>query len=90
MAHQRIDRYEVMWEREESLYDEVKNAWEEAGAMQNLGDVRNSLKGVMTSLKRWSQAKFGVVSKEIKKDQEKNGGTNFPESIRRPTGAEWP
>jgi hypothetical protein len=67
MAHQRIDRYEVMWEREESLYDEVKNAWEEAGAMQNLGDVRNSLKGVMTSLKRWSQAKFGAVSKEIKK-----------------------
>jgi hypothetical protein len=58
--------------------------------MQNLGDVRNSLKGVMTSLKRWSQAKFGAVSKEIKKDQEKNGGTNCPESIRRPTGAEWP
>jgi hypothetical protein len=67
MAHQHIDRYQMMWEREESLYDEVKNAWKETGAMQNLGHVRNSLKGVMTSLKRWSQAKFGVVSKEIKK-----------------------
>jgi hypothetical protein len=31
-ARQRIDSYEMMWEREESLYEEVKTAWEEGGA----------------------------------------------------------
>jgi hypothetical protein len=65
--HQQIDRYEMMWEREESLYEEVKTTWEGGGAMQNLGDIRDTLKGVMISLKKWSQAKFGVVSKEINK-----------------------
>jgi hypothetical protein len=50
-AHQQIDRYEMMWEREESLYEEVKMAWDE----------------LMTSLKKWGQVKFRVVSKEINK-----------------------
>jgi hypothetical protein len=64
--HQRIDRYEMMWEREESLYEEVKTAWEGGGAMQSLGDIRNTVKGVMSLLKKWSHGKFGAVTKEIK------------------------
>jgi hypothetical protein len=66
-ARQQIDRYEMMWEQEELLYEEVKMAWDGGGDMQNLGDIRDTLKSVMTSLKKWGQVKFGAVSKEINK-----------------------
>jgi hypothetical protein len=56
-AHQHIDRYEMMWEPKDSLHEEVYITWEGGGAMQSLGDIRNTLKGVMSSLKKWSHEK---------------------------------
>jgi hypothetical protein len=56
-AHQHIDRYEMMWEPKDSLHEEVNIAWEGGGAMQSLGDIRNTLKGVISSLKKWSHEK---------------------------------
>jgi hypothetical protein len=61
----RILRYEIMWEREESLPEEIKRAWEDGNPAHNLSDVASTLRRVMLSLKRWSYDKFGVVTKEI-------------------------
>jgi hypothetical protein len=41
----RIMRYEIMWEREESLGVEIDAAWEAAGAKPCLGAVSKALKG---------------------------------------------
>jgi hypothetical protein len=60
-----IMRYEIMWEREESLAGEIKKAWEEGAQVQNLGDVVTSLRRVMKSLRSWSFQKFGAVTKEL-------------------------
>ena len=35
----RILRYEIMWEREESLPDEIKKAWDVGNRILNLGDI---------------------------------------------------
>jgi hypothetical protein len=55
-----------MWEWVDSLLGEIKNAWESSGQnMQNMGYIASSLRDVMSSLKRWSQVNFGVVTKEL-------------------------
>jgi hypothetical protein len=58
-------RYEVMWEREETLAQEVQMAWTQGEHMHGMGDVACRLKLVMASLRKWSMEKFGVVTKEI-------------------------
>jgi hypothetical protein len=58
-------RYEIMWEREESLPQEIKVAWEEGEPVQNLGDVGGRFRGVMKALRKWSLDKFGAVTKEL-------------------------
>jgi hypothetical protein len=68
---QRIMRYEIMWEREESLPQEIKMAWEHGESVKNLGDVAGRLRGVMTSLKKWSLDKFDAVMKELDKIKQK-------------------
>jgi hypothetical protein len=40
---QTISRYEIMWEREESLPDEIAKACESGEAKTNLGDIANTL-----------------------------------------------
>lgn len=45
-------RYEIMWEREDSLGEAIKLAWEQEGTALNLGE--------------WSVRVFGSVSQEIK------------------------
>jgi hypothetical protein len=70
---QRISRYEIMWEREESLPTEITKVWSSGDPICNLGDIANTLHGIMASLQRWSTEKFGAVTKELAKDQEKNG-----------------
>jgi hypothetical protein len=60
-----IARYEIMWERKESLPDEIKHAWETGIQAQHLGDIAGKLKGVMLALKAWSQEKFGAVTREL-------------------------
>jgi hypothetical protein len=54
-----------MWEREESLPDEIRKAWESGESLHNLGDVVSRLRKVMSSLKRWSHEQFGAVTKEL-------------------------
>jgi hypothetical protein len=62
----RLPRYEVMWEREESLPQEIKHSWEQGATIQNLGDVACKFTKVMMSLKKnWSMEKFRAVTKEI-------------------------
>jgi hypothetical protein len=62
----RILRYEIMWERDDSLPSEIKQAWEAFGrTVQHPGDVTGTLQKVMISLRRWSKEKFGTVMKEI-------------------------
>jgi hypothetical protein len=60
-------KYESMWEREESLGEEINEAWEAAGQVQNLADIKNKLHCTMRALKTWSREKFGRVDREIKK-----------------------
>jgi hypothetical protein len=60
-----IMRYEIMWEREESLPSEIKKTWEVCSPAQNLGDVGKSLQSVMRSLRQWSFDKFEAVTKEL-------------------------
>jgi hypothetical protein len=47
-APHRIDRYEVMWEWEESLSKEIKESWCSGDHIAGLGDVAGSLRRVMT------------------------------------------
>jgi hypothetical protein len=61
----RILRYEIMWERDASLMDEIKRAWESCMPATDLGDVNRTLHNVMGSLKRWSFDTFGAISKEL-------------------------
>jgi hypothetical protein len=46
----RIARYEIMWERAESLPNEIRRAWEAGAPVHTLGDVAGKLSGVMSSL----------------------------------------
>ncbi|CAL5097923.1 unnamed protein product [Urochloa decumbens] len=67
---QRVERqayYEIMWEREASLDDCVKEAWEREHTAGDLGDINVALKGMMRSLKSWSSEKFGSIRKELER-----------------------
>jgi hypothetical protein len=59
-----IFRYEIMWERENSLHEEIVNAWESVGQTYSLGDIGRALDMVRGSLKKWTMDKFGSVTKE--------------------------
>jgi hypothetical protein len=61
----RISRYEIMWEREESLPSEIQRPWDFGTDTQDLGDIASKLRRVMTTLKSWSQDKFGAVSSKL-------------------------
>jgi hypothetical protein len=61
----RTPRYEIMWEREDSLPGEIRASWDAAAPCQNLGDAAITLSKVMTTLRRWSFDKFGAVTKEL-------------------------
>jgi hypothetical protein len=49
-----LAQYEIMWEREPSLPEEIKEAWASCRNMLNLEDMANSLCNVMCKLKAWS------------------------------------
>jgi hypothetical protein len=52
----KIRRYEIMWEHEESLGEEIEaSCWRAAGAKCCLGDVSRALSEMMTSLQNWSR-----------------------------------
>lgn len=62
----KILRYEIMWEREESLGEVVLSAWTNSSAKTDLGSIAKSLKEVMGSLQEWSKEKFGSVRRKLK------------------------
>jgi hypothetical protein len=47
-----IFRYEIMWEREDSLQVEIKEAWNSAGHVRHLGDDAATLSTVRSSLRK--------------------------------------
>jgi hypothetical protein len=61
----RIFRYEIMWERLDSLADEIKEAWCIAPNREGLGGVSIALKRVQDALRAWSKKNFGAVSTEL-------------------------
>jgi hypothetical protein len=64
-----VARYEIMWEREETLPEDIKHAGGGGIGAQawNLGDIVGKPKGVMSALKTWSKEKFGVVTSELER-----------------------
>jgi hypothetical protein len=66
-----IAHYEIMWERELSLPEEVRTAWAAGVPVQGLGDIAGNLKRVMHSLTRWSKEKFGAITQELDKLRER-------------------
>ncbi|KAG2613942.1 hypothetical protein PVAP13_4KG383101 [Panicum virgatum] len=63
--HCPILRYEIMWEREQSLGDVIMEAWDSGPAKISLASFASALKGVMQSLHSWSREKFGSVRRKI-------------------------
>jgi hypothetical protein len=60
-----ITRYEIMWEWEASLPEEIQMAWRGGKPVQHLGDIPDKIHGVMRTLKKWSKEKFGAVTQEL-------------------------
>jgi hypothetical protein len=58
-------RYEMMWEREESLEEEIRIAWNGHANATCLEKIQYKLKATMEALSGWSSQKFGAVTKEI-------------------------
>ena len=61
----RCFRYEIMWERMESLSEVIKQTWDEELLTHNLLDLSSKLKSMMSSLRQWSKEHFGSVTKEL-------------------------
>jgi hypothetical protein len=55
-----------MWEREETLPEEIEKAWNAGAPIQHLGDIASTLGRAKVSLRSWSQKKFGAVTRELK------------------------
>jgi hypothetical protein len=67
----KIFRYEVMWEREPSLQDEIKGTRENVDQVDSLKDIQRGLFPMKESLSRWSAVKFGAVTKELRQIRER-------------------
>jgi hypothetical protein len=63
----RFARYEIMWERDQALPDEIRSARHACTAVHDLGDISGNLKKVMSNLSNWSREKFGGVTHELEK-----------------------
>jgi hypothetical protein len=48
------------------LQEEIKSGWAQAGQVTHLGDTVGALNKVRMSLRKWSMAKFGSATKELK------------------------
>jgi hypothetical protein len=61
----RIARYEIMWEREESMGEVILDAWENGPPRSDLGSVACALRNIMSFLQEWSREKLGSVRKQL-------------------------
>lgn len=73
MQGQKILRYEIMCEREETLGEELVTAWKKAGQKSDLGSISKSLREVMQALHNWSKETFGSIRKELEELRKKLG-----------------
>jgi hypothetical protein len=70
----KLPRYEIMWERDINLTNEISLAWKKHDHAVSLQGIRDKLKSTMSCLQSWSSLNFGAVTKEItklKKDLER-------------------
>lgn len=47
----------------------INKAWAAFGVMDDLGQVSTALRSTMTSLRRWSNKRFGNITREINKSR---------------------
>lgn len=59
-------KYEMMWERVESLDQEINTAWNNHVESSCLQSLQEKLNATMSCLSHWSNQNFGSVNKEIK------------------------
>jgi hypothetical protein len=59
--------YEIMWEREASLGEQIQQVWEGEHTHGDLGVICQALKNMLGALKHWSLNHFGSVRKELEK-----------------------
>jgi hypothetical protein len=60
------NRYEIMWEREASLEEEINCAWTNHKCSPDLEGITSKLKATMSTLQTWSKEKFASIEKEMK------------------------
>lgn len=58
-------KYENMWRRDPSYVKVVEDAWEDAGTVQNLGQLQATLGKVQSSLQVWERSSFGSVKADL-------------------------
>lgn len=54
-----VMKYECMWERDESLTEQINEAWDSAGHFHNLADIKTKLRRTMNSLEQRDLWKSG-------------------------------
>jgi hypothetical protein len=59
-----------MWERDESLFEQINAAWSLQPPASDLADIRVKLNTTMASMISWNNNVFGSVNKEIKNPRE--------------------
>jgi hypothetical protein len=59
-------RYEMMWEREQSLDVEIERSWMEGKEASNIQDINKKLSVLRKDLSVWKDQFFGAVDKEMK------------------------
>jgi hypothetical protein len=66
-ASPRFRRYEMHWEKESTLSDEIQSSWQMQPKANNLGDIANKLNSVMGNLQSWSKRTTGHIPRKIEK-----------------------
>jgi hypothetical protein len=57
--------YEIMWERVNTLSEEIKKVWCSTNDRETLGGVVSKLRNMQNALSQWSREHFGVVTEEL-------------------------
>jgi hypothetical protein len=60
-------RYEVHWERECSLQEEIQTSWKGQPRANDLGDIVTKLNSVKQNLQDWSKKTVGFIPGRIEK-----------------------
>jgi hypothetical protein len=61
----RIFRYQIMWEREETLSSVVEKEWQRKNPGSDLGALAERLQVVTKDLKAWSRSNFWQITKQL-------------------------